>query len=669
MEYAEIALSIFTASGITYQAFRSWREYRTPHLGQELSVGLYLRIEEQEERAQCAVLVFDYRGHLVRKFPQADCVYGKDRYRIKCTVPAGEYSFCVLLTDAPLNLSGIIRQADVERLRTTALHPLLAATTLQCTARNSAHELHIIEVLEEEEPIVNLPELSSTLPPQVVTDAMAKEIVIRLQTYSGEWSTGTIDYPAPEPDKWVSARRRGRELILQFRTNFAPEARKAFVELKTACGESFSLPICQQVMGEHPTFSVSQRTHVSSGCKNETIELTITPDNDASQWRVRKIETSDGARWWSVHPPVGTPLTGVQMLNVHLEAKPANVCSRSALLTLETGTYPFNQTTDICLTQGVCFNYYIEYPIGDACARRADVIETPLNDQTADTRKQYVVRVDSNQSWRLVKDEAIQWVHTAPIMHLPGSHDGLFTIGVDSNADNEVRGGIPAARHTVLSLINETGIVKDILIYQGGYVRIRGIAWLDRNLSGIGRLPQTAIPLGLTQEEQRRTWGSYYQFGKCSDQWCDAPISSPENWHDGTQETPVKCIDTDPSPEGWRIPSRQELSTLLNRQAYTMNDRLKGNGREYLCLLSDDGVPFFLPLCGHLSHINGSRILIPRGNRYWCGTSQSLIYGYSLCIEPSRQTSIVHDMKKYGFPVRCVLEADDRISPKQDRMV
>lgn len=48
--------------------------------------------------------------------------------------------------------------------------------------------------------------------------------------------------------------------------------------------------------------------------------------------------------------------------------------------------------------------------------------------------------------------------------------------------------------------------------------------------------------------------------------------------------------------------------------------------------------------------------MIPHGHRYWTGSSQSSVYGYSLCVEPSRQMYMMHDMKKYGFPVRCVMD-------------
>lgn len=664
MEYADIALAVFTASGFTYGAVRSYRFNHIPKLKRELQASLWFHADKKPGLTQCVVLVFDNRGCLIRKFPQAECAYCNDRYQIKCSAPKGEFSFCVLLTNKVLNLSGILNLEDVRLLYTVSTSMLMAESEVKkVTRHNAVFELVVANNPVEEEVTYSLPTLADVLPHEVVTDAVAKELNIDLHTYSGEWTTGAINYQQAETDEWLSARRRNRMLILQMRTNFATGERMATVVLRTTLGEELRLPVRQCMMGEHPTLSVSQRIYVTPGLKNEVVELNVVPDSDSSQWSIRKIETSDGGRWWSVQPQVGIPITGIHTLRVHLEAKPANVVSRSVLVTLETGTYPFNQITDICLMQGICFDYYIEYPVDDPCARHTEVIETPLCSMD-DAPRDYTIRVESNQPWHLVKEKTADWVQVGEVNRIPGSHGGIFTVRVDSNARHQVRNGFPAARQTTLSLINDTGIVRDIFIYQGGYVRIRGILWLDRNLSSGGTLPPIAIPLGIAEEERQRTWGSFFQFGKCTDEWQETPALSIENWNSGTEETPGKRFGIDPSPEGWRVPSRLELSTLLNRQTFHASDQLKGNGHDYLCLLSDDGVSFFLPLCGNRSHINGHHIRMVRGNRYWCGTSQSPIYGYSLCIEPNRQTSIVHDIKKYGFPVRCVLDKDTLYEPK-----
>lgn len=355
-------------------------------------------------------------------------------------------------------------------------------------------------------------------------------------------------------------------------------------------------------------------------------------------------------------PRPGELLCGARDVSMVLEPKPANVHSRTAVVTLETGTYPFNRTVDISVMQGLRFSYYIEYPKNDPCTRHAGVIETPLSFRPGDAPRVYTVRVDSNQPWRIISDESLPWLRIERHPAYSDLYSAIFTVTLSPNGDRP-RGGLPAARHAVLSLVTDTGIVEDILVYQGGYVRIKGLCWMDRNLAANGQPAPVAIPLGL-DEGSTLNHGGYFQFGRRDSEWSEAFVPCNGNWYEGKAENPSRMgSGTDPSPQGWRIPSHIEMEAFVNRPAASM-DMQREEERTNICILSDDGVPVYLPLCGHRSHINGCRIVIAHGHRYWTGSSQSPVYGYSLCVEPSRQMYIMHDMKKYGFPVRCVLDGE-----------
>lgn len=145
--------------------------------------------------------------------------------------------------------------------------------------------------------------------------------------------------------------------------------------------------------------------------------------------------------------------------------------------------------------------------------------------------------------------------------------------------------------------MNDTGVVRDILIYQGGYVRIRGKYWLDRNLAAGGKLAQVAIPLGL-EVDTTLNQGTYFQFGCPTDRWEENFTPCRGSWYDGTAESPARINELDPSPEGWRLPSRIEMEALMNSPAAPM-ELQREEDRTNICLLSDDGVPVYLPLCGH----------------------------------------------------------------------
>lgn len=658
IELADIATLAFIASGVTYQGVKYWRSDKRVKLKREIPVNLVLRgVKLPEGCTHGVIILFDRLGHRVRKFPETDVLVRKDRCRLRCSSPAGMMSFCVLFAARPLSLSGVLQRSDIDRLYARRPGMLIAETALQKIERKATFELKPVSTGTatggEEE--TALAALSMLLPPEVVTDAMAKELPIDLASCSEPWSTGSVHYADDEPDNWLSLRREGDRLVLQLRTNFSAAGREAGIEVHTD-SHTHTLKVRQQVMGIHPTLTVSRRLYVTAGQKNEAVSLTVTPDNEEVHWRIKSANANDGGCWFTVFPPVGMRQKGTKTLKVHLEAKPANLRSRSLVLTLETGTYPFSQTTDINLMQGVCFDHYIEYPIDDICARHSGVIETPLDYRETDPMKAYTVCVDSNQSWRIIRDEQADWVKVSEPELLEGHYSGRFTVHVHSNAGNRVRGGFPAARHTVLSLVNDTGIVRDILIYQGGYVRIRGKYWLDRNLAADGKLAKVAIPLGL-EEGTTLNHGGYFQFGCHTDRWAEDYVPHKSSWYEGTAENPARLAELDPSPQGWRVPSRIEMEVFINSAAAPMELQREEN-RTNICILSDDGVPVYLPLCGHLSHINGCKIMISHGHRYWTGSSQSPVYGYSLCVEPSRQMYIMHDMKKYGFPVRCILDGE-----------
>ena len=211
---------------------------------------------------------------------------------------------------------------------------------------------------------------------QLVTDAMAKDLPVELKGCSEQWYTGSVHYAKGEPDNWLAVRREGDRLLMQFRTNFSAVEREATIEIGNGEGVHL-LKVRQQVMGIKSRVDGESSALCQCRAEDEAVTLTVIPDNEQACWCVKSANANDGGCWYSVYPPVGLQQKGSQNLKVHLEAKPANVRSRSLALTLETGTYPFSQTTDLLLMQGVCFDYYIEYPPEDPCARHSGVIEMP----------------------------------------------------------------------------------------------------------------------------------------------------------------------------------------------------------------------------------------------------------------------------------------------------
>ena len=627
IELADIATLAFIASGLTYQSVKYWRSDKRIKIKRDRPVSLVLRGMALPETCQHAViLVFDRRGCLMRKFPDATYRKRKNGYRIECSTQEGILNFCVLFTPHTISLSAIHHRSDVDRRFGKYPDMLIAETGWQEVSTAAVLELHPVEKETTGAATADVAPaaLSMLLPPEVVTDAMAKELTIDFAGCSEPWEAGYVHYAEGEPENWLSMHREADKLVLQPRTNFSSAERNATVDIY-AGDSTHTLKVRQQIIGIHSTLTVSRRLYVTTGLKNEAVSVTVTPDKEEAHWRIKSANAGDGGCWYTVYPPVGVEQKGSKTLQIHLEAKPANVRSRSLSLTLETGTYPFSHSTDVLLMQGVCFDYYIEYPRMDICARHNDVIETPLAWETGEAHtaapKTYTVCVDSNQPWRIIRSEQADWVTVSAPELMPGHYSGRFTVQIDSNAGYRVRGGFPAARHTVLSLVNDTGIVRDILIYQGGYVRIHGKCWLDRNLGGYGKPAQVAIPLGL-EKGNTLNHGTYFQFGSPTDEWKSTCKPCKDNWYADKAENPTALPQIDPSPAGWRVPSHIEMEAFINSPAAPM-ELQREEDRTNICILSDDGVPVYLPLCGHRSHINGCKIMIPHGHRYWTGSSQS----------------------------------------------
>lgn len=678
MELAEIATLVFVAGTMGYRTAKHWhnvRQYRK-FIDEDIPVTLIFCLPQEVSSEHVAVLAFNCRGDLVKKIPQAGAVVGRRRNcRVQCFVPHDVETVCVIVGTEDFSISGIETYLQVQHFHKLGVRLWIgegdvipengfrlpgSPGTMKDPQRKNKLSFELKELVNAE--IIRFAQsapipIERIIPHEVNTDAMAKCLRFDAFRLHCEWNA-EITGSDPSGQRWltlgatdVSDRFDNRQLMIHLKANFSGSERRATIEIRTE-EERHCLTVRQCVMGEHPQLCVSNHLYVCSGNKPESVSFTVAPESDNVRWLVKKVMTSDGGRWWKVSPRPGELLTGMQNVLMQLEPKPANVQSRSAVVTLETGTYPFNYTTDVSVVQGLRFDYYIEYPKNDPCTRHSEVIETPLDYAPGDPPKVYTVRVDSNQSWRIVTDETVKWMHVEQSPVFSDLYSTVFRVTVEANTD-DVKNGFPAARSTVLSLITDTGIVRDILVYQGGYVRIKGLCWLDRNLAAPGRLTDIAIPTGLN-EGNRSTWGTYFQFGQKNNCWRDVPFAGLASWHSGTEETPVRFSATDPCPAGWRIPSRLELSQLSGCRS-RFGEVLDEDTHTNVCLLSDDDIPVYLPFCGHLSHINGSWIDMPHCNRYWCGTSQSNIYGHSLCIEPGGKMYLTHDIKKYGFPVRGIL--------------
>ena len=202
IELADIATLVFIASGVTYQGVKYWRSDKRVRLKRELPVSLILRqTVVTESITHAVVVVFDRRGCLVRKFPDAEIIRRKKYCKLPCSSAEGRMNFCVLFTSCTLSLSGIHCRADIDRQFASIKDLLIAETGLQDISTGISLELTLTSgnKTTTEEPEATPTFLSMLLPPELTTDAMAKELTIDLTHCSEPWSTGRVHYTEGSP--------------------------------------------------------------------------------------------------------------------------------------------------------------------------------------------------------------------------------------------------------------------------------------------------------------------------------------------------------------------------------------------------------------------------------------------------------------------------------------
>ena len=132
--------------------------------------------------------------------------------------------------------------------------------------------------------------------------------------------------------------------------------------------------------------------------------------------------------------------------------------------------------------------------------------------------------------------------------------------------------------------------------------------------------------------------------------------SDSKLWNSGTEENPVKT-DNDPCPEGWRVPTRNELNELRsNHSSWTKNAEGRSGYWFSGTRTYTEGVPqIFLHAAGYRggsdSYANG------RGNNgnYWSSMPSSGS-AYSLGFASGFINMGNGGCRAYGCSVRCVQE-------------
>ena len=164
----------------------------------------------------------------------------------------------------------------------------------------------------------------------------------------------------------------------------------------------------------------------------------------------------------------------------------------------------------------------------------------------------------------------------------------------------------------------------------------------DINGTSIGK---TTVTSGkVTFAKAMQTPAVFYTYGSSSgSDWASPNNYTSKKWNDITDADGKSLFD--PSPKGWRLPSKEEYS---NYSESTFTWDYSNNGRTY------EG--HWFPAAGCRYSGNGSMNGVGSNGYDWSSSQCDDNYGYSLVFNSGRVHPSNSRSRAYGFSVRCVQE-------------
>ncbi len=179
-------------------------------------------------------------------------------------------------------------------------------------------------------------------------------------------------------------------------------------------------------------------------------------------------------------------------------------------------------------------------------------------------------------------------------------------------------------------------------------VVISGVTWATRNVGTSGSFVANIEDMG-----------QFYQWNSKID-WNGFPfalntIMSSRNRRDSTAGSETWTKENTPCPEGWRMPTRDELQSLFN----TSKKWGERNGVNGYLFFEGNNV-LFLPAAGYLYERDGKPYLKGTNGSYWSNmTAIGSTNAYALNIADSEgnahQNGIAEVGIDYGLSCRCVM--------------
>jgi len=181
-----------------------------------------------------------------------------------------------------------------------------------------------------------------------------------------------------------------------------------------------------------------------------------------------------------------------------------------------------------------------------------------------------------------------------------------------------------------------------------GSVVINGVTWATRNVDKFG-----------TFAEHPESSGMLYQWNR-SKAWTDTVtfIGEGEKWDSTTPGGYKWEEENDPSPEGWRLPTVEEIKRLLDIKKVTGEWIIRNGVNGYRFTDKSTNASIFLPAAGYRDGGDGRLRGAGSSGMYWSAesTSSNVEIEEAYYIESGGNGAILGDYHKRnrGFSLRCV---------------
>ena len=212
----------------------------------------------------------------------------------------------------------------------------------------------------------------------------------------------------------------------------------------------------------------------------------------------------------------------------------------------------------------------------------------------------------------------------------------LFTVGCDKSNDPDNSG------NSNNSATTDVGVV------------INGVKWATRNVDAFGTFAATPESFGMFYQWNRSKAWSATEPGE------GIAIGENGGWDDTLPTGDTWEKSNDPSPKGWRVPTREEQKSLLDTDKVT-NEWITQNGvTGRLFTDKATGNQLFLPAAGFRYGSDGMLSDVGTYDFYWSSTAHETsedfeASAYGLGFDESYADWYLSS-RRYGFSVRVVAE-------------